>query len=41
MRSLTEIIVESWIFAEREGSPRDVDGDAQNAPTPVPGDLHQ
>ena len=32
---------ESWIFAEREGSPRDVDGDAQNVPAPVPGDLHQ
>ena len=32
---------ESWLFAEREGSPRDVDGDARNAPTPVPDDLHQ
>ena len=31
---------ESWLFAEREESPRDVDGDAQNAPTPVPDDLH-
>ena len=31
---------ESWLFAEREGSPRDVDGDARNAPTPVPDDLH-
>ena len=26
---------------EREESPRDVDGDARNAPTPVPDDLHQ
>ena len=29
------------MFAEREGYPRDVDGDAQNAPAPVPDDLHQ
>ena len=36
---------ESWFFAEREGSPRDVDGaalqDARNVPTPVPDYLHQ
>ena len=32
---------ESWLFAEREESPCDVDGDARNAPTPVPDDLHQ
>ena len=32
---------ESWFFAEREGSPRDVDGDMRNALTPVPDDLHQ
>ena len=29
------------MFAEREESPRDVDGDARNAPTPDPDDLHQ
>ena len=36
---------ESWLFVDREGSPRDVDGaalqDTRNAPTPVPDDLHQ
>ena len=32
---------ESWLFAEREGSTRDVNGDARNAPTPGPDDLHQ
>ena len=32
---------ESRLFAEREESPRDVDGDARIAPTPVPDDLHQ
>ena len=31
---------ESWLFAEREESPRDVDGDARYAPTPAPDDLH-
>ena len=29
------------MFAEREQSLRDVDGDARNAPTPVPDNLHQ
>ena len=36
---------ESSFFAEREGSPRDVDGaalqEARNVPTPVPDYLHQ
>ena len=32
---------ESRLFAEREESPRDDHGDARNAPTPVPDDLHQ
>ena len=32
---------ESWLFVQREDSPRDVDGNARNAPTPVPDDLHQ
>ena len=36
---------ESWFFAEREGSPRDVDGEAlqeaRNVPNPVPDYLHQ
>ena len=32
---------ESWLFAEREESPRDVDGYGRNALTPVPDDLHQ
>ena len=29
------------MFAEREESLRDGDGDTRNAPTPVPDDLHQ
>ena len=32
---------ENGLFADREGSPSDVDGDARNAPTLVPDDLHQ
>ena len=29
------------MIAKREGSPCDVDGDARNASTPVPDDLHR
>ena len=36
---------ESWRFADREASARNVNGaeiqDARNAPNPLPGDLHQ
>ena len=42
--SHSDNIEESWLFADREGSPRDVDGaalqDVRHAATPVPDDLH-